>query len=58
MYAKLSIDINKLKKEKLEILKQRSCHTCQNMSCRVEVDEKPEFNCVGYINNEYKLIMK
>ena len=39
-------------KERLELLKQKSCHTCQNMSCKVESDEKPIFDCIGYMNKK------
>ena len=29
----------------------KDCRTCQNMSCRVEQNEKPVAGCFGYINN-------
>ena len=49
----------KLKKmgETLQILKQeqeakKDCRTCQNMSCRVEHQEKPVEGCLGYIHHD------
>ena len=30
----------------------KDCRTCQNMSCRVEIDEKPIENCIGYIHHD------
>ena len=29
----------------------KDCRTCQNMSCRVEQNEKPVAGCFGYINH-------
>ena len=29
----------------------KDCRTCQNMSCRVEQNEKPVDGCLGYINH-------
>ena len=31
----------------------KDCRTCQNMSCRVEQNEKPVDGCLGYINHDY-----
>ena len=36
----------------------KDCRTCQNMSCRVEHQEKPVEGCLGYIyhdSNEEKI---
>lgn len=40
----------------------KDCRSCQNMSCRVETNEKPVENCLGYIyhkiqncSNDYTL---
>lgn len=30
----------------------KDCRTCQNMSCRVEQNEKPVAGCLGYINHK------
>ena len=30
----------------------KDCHSCQNMSCRVESYEKPVDNCIGYIHHD------
>lgn len=32
----------------------KDCHSCQNMSCRVESYEKPVNNCMGYIHHDEK----
>lgn len=34
------------------VRKLKDCRTCQNMSCRVELDEKPIDNCIGYIHHD------
>ena len=34
------------------VRKLKDCRTCQNMSCRVEIDEKPIEDCLGYIHHD------
>lgn len=54
---------NNLYSEKMNILTKKylyykylrelkDCRTCQNMSCRVEIYDKPVEDCLGYINHE------
>ena len=38
----------------LQESEKKDCRTCQNMSCRVESNEKPVEDCLGYINHEEK----
>lgn len=46
------------KNNKILDTKAKDCRTCQNMSCRVEQNEKPVTDCLGYINHKNEVKVK